>query len=148
MERSTPGSGYRGHDARLAELEAEADRLTADEQTLRRPGDGRRDARGHARHTVSAAVREPAARGASFRRGLRRRAGGDSSRRSSSWTRRGPTSLGMADGMGAMLHAQAAIVLVEISRLDVPRRAELLARARGHFDQLPAADARSGAGRG
>ena len=44
----------------------------------------------------------------------------------------------MLDELTLMLHAQAVIVLVELSRLDVPCRAKLLARARGHFNQLPA----------
>jgi hypothetical protein len=45
---------------------------------------------------------------------------------------------GLADSMAPMLHIQAAMLLVEISRLDVAHRAGLLTRARGHFDQVPA----------
>jgi hypothetical protein len=44
----------------------------------------------------------------------------------------------MSEGLSAMLHGQAAIVLVEISRLDIQHRPALLARARAHFDQMPA----------
>ena len=44
----------------------------------------------------------------------------------------------MAGGLVAPLHAQAAMLLVDLSRLDGPHRAELLARARAHFGQLPA----------
>ena len=44
----------------------------------------------------------------------------------------------MAGGLAAILRAEAAMLLVDLSRLDVPRRAELLARARAHFGQLPA----------
>ena len=43
-----------------------------------------------------------------------------------------------ATGLSAPLHAQAAMLLVDLSRLSTEDRASLLARARSHFGQLPA----------
>ena len=40
-------------------------------------------------------------------------------------------------GLSASLHAQAAMLLVDLSRLNTEDRASLLARARSHFGQLP-----------
>ena len=42
-----------------------------------------------------------------------------------------------ATGLSASLHAQAAMLLVDLSRLNTEDRASLLARARSHFGQLP-----------
>ena len=43
-----------------------------------------------------------------------------------------------ATGLSASLHGQAALLLVNLSRLNAEDRASLLARARHHFGQLPA----------
>jgi CHAT domain-containing protein len=43
----------------------------------------------------------------------------------------------LVDGLSAMVRAQTAMLLVDLSRLDQPHRADLLARARAHFEQLP-----------
>lgn len=49
----------------------------------------------------------------------------------------GPAS-GILETLSAMQHGQAAFILVELARLDVPHRTELLGRTRGHFGQIPA----------
>jgi hypothetical protein len=45
----------------------------------------------------------------------------------------------LADGLTAMVRAQTAMLLVDLSRIDAEHRPDLLARARGYFDQLPQA---------
>ena len=127
----------RGHDARLAEVEAGAARLTDGEQTLAgRAMVAATLAVAHVTRSLQLSgsprpAEHPSA--ADFAAVL-----AETELALELMDAAGAANLGMADGLGAMLHAQAAMVLVEISRLDVPRRAELLARARGHFDHLPA----------
>jgi CHAT domain-containing protein len=125
------------YDARLAELDAQADRLAADDLPLQvRAMIAAALAVTHASRSLQLTAsprpdKHPSAddfaavlADLDSALELMDAAGGDQP--------------GTPNEMSSILHAQAAIVLVEISRLDVPRRAELLARARGHFDQVPA----------
>ena len=126
------------YDARLAELEREADQLAAEDQSPT----GRATVaamlatvhavRAHQRSRSPKPADHPsagdyAALVAEIESALDRLA------------QSGPvlTDL-MTGGLASMLHAEAAMLLVDLSRLDVPRRAELLARARAHYGQLPA----------
>ena len=126
------------YDDRLAELEAEADRLTGDDQSL--PTRAMMTALLAIAHSVRCLQRSASPQIAEhpaeddFRAVL---AETESALELAGRPAVGPPG-GMLDALSAMLHSQAAIILVELSRLDVPHRTDLLARARGHFGRIPA----------
>lgn len=127
----------RGHEARLAELEASAARLADGEQTLA--------GRAMVAATLAIAHVTRSLQLTGSPRPAEHPSAGDfaavlaeTESAIELMDAAGAANLGMGNALAPMLHAQAGMVLVEISRLDVPRRAELLARARVHFDYLPA----------
>jgi hypothetical protein len=137
MEAVTARKWDPGNDVRLAELEADAGRLAAADQPL--PG----------RAMVAATLAMTHALRSLQRAGSPRPAEHPSADDFAAVLAEIESALALMDtaaadrsamssGLSSILHALAAMMLVEISRLDAARRAELLARARGHFDQVPA----------
>lgn len=126
-----------GYDARLAELEAEASRLTADDHLLRdRAIVAATLAIAHAARSLQLTASPRSAEHPSADDFATVLAEIESALELTDAAAAGHP--GLSDGLSSMLHGQAAIVLVEISRLDALHRDELLARAGGHFDHLPA----------
>jgi len=127
-----------GHHHRLTELEAEADRLSADDEPL--PSRAMVAAMLAITHSVRSlqlsASPQPADHPSAedFAAVL---AKAESALELVAEAAAGSPG-GMWDGLSPVLHGQAGILLVELSRLDSQHRTALLARARGHFDELPA----------
>ena len=125
-----------GYDDRLADLEADAERLTADDQPL--PGRAMVAAALAITHAVRSLQLSAGPRAAEHPSADDFAAVLAEIEAALELVAAAPAGhSGMPDGLSAMLHGQAAIVLVELSRLDSQHRPALLARARGHFDQMP-----------
>ena len=125
-----------GYDDRLADLEADAERLTADDQPL--PGRAMVAAALAITHAVRSLQLSAGPRAAEHPSADDFAAVLAEIEAALELVAAAPAGhSGMPDGLSAMLHGQAAIVLVELSRLDSQHRPALLARARGHLDQMP-----------